>query len=526
VAVVTVRFRLVLTVLATGILSAIAIIATLLTTFNYFEQEVALRRDNVFLDRVVQNYDNLLEMRDHDPQRFGAMLENLVLYQPQTQLILLDRNGRVLNFSGSQPEYASIPIPTIRQLVDRDIFRAPDLFDALFHKEMANMAARCLYRRSIKGDGREDGYLYLVDHTDPKAYAAVTLGPAFGTVLATPALTLIGVILLVSTLVAMWIVAFVTRPLRELTDVAEQVTHKGLDGFLTVDQVLSQRFESGHMQHGRNEFGAVFHAIGTMLKALSLQWSSLQQLDRFRREGVSNMSHDLRSPLTATEACLETLSARLLAEPEREADLRLVDIALRNARDATRLVRSLGDLATLDEPAFLLHLESLDADDFLDSIVVRFANAAQSHGMQIDMESLDRFRPEDRLQKIISVDVGLFERAISNLIENALKFGKRGGHITLGSKAQDGGILVTVADDGVGIEPVDLPRLFNRFYQSRTNVNPSSSAKGHGLGLAIVKRIVELHGGEISVASEPDVGTTITLTLPAVRSVETRTYVG
>ncbi len=506
----------------TGVLSAVAIIVTLLTTFNYFEQEVALRRANVFLDRVVQNYDNLLEMRDNDPERFSAMLENLVLYQPETQLILLDRNGTVLNYSGSPPANSTIAVQSVRQLVDRDVFRAPDLFGALFQKEMTNMAARCLYRKSIKGTGHEDGYLYLVDHANPNAYTAVTLGPVFGTVLATPALILIGIILLASTLVAVWIVAFVTRPLRELTEVADQVTSKGLDGFLTIDQGFSQRFERGHVHNRRNEFGAVFNAIGTMLKALSLQWSSLQQLDRFRREGVSNMSHDLRSPLTATEACLETLSARLLAQPERGEDLRLVDVALRNARDATRLVRSLGDLATLDEPAFRLHLESLDADDFLDSIVVRFANAAQSHGMRIDMESFDRVPLEDRLQKIISVDVGLFERAISNLIDNALKFGKKGGRITLASQAKDGGILVTVADDGLGIAPIDLPLLFDRFYQSRTNVHPSSSTKGHGLGLAIVKRIVELHGGEISVASEPDVGTTITLTLPVARSVVTK----
>ena len=513
----TVRFRLALTVLIIGLLSAVAIIGTLLTTFNYFEREVALRRANVFLDRVVRNYDDLLEMRDGDPQKFSAMLDNLVLYQPETQLILLDRYGTVLNFSGPKPAYSAIGVSAVRQLVDRDVFQAPDLFGALFQKEMSNMAARCLYRKPLRGDGQEDGYLYLVDHTKPSAYTAVTLAPVFGTVLATPALTLIGIILLVSTLAAMWMVAFVTRPLRELTEVAQQVTSKGLDGFLTIDQGYSQRFEQGRLHHRRDEFGAVFNAIGTMLKALGQQWDSLHQLDRFRREGVSNMSHDLRSPLTATEACLETLSARLLTQPGREEELRLVAIAQRNARDATRLVRSLGDLATLDEPTFRLRIESLDAEEILDSIALRFADAAKRCGMLIELEN-SRNPLELKCQYILSVDVELFERAISNLIDNALKFGKEGGRITLGARAQDDGILVTVTDDGFGIASIDLPRLFDRFYQSRTNVYPSSSAKGKGLGLAIVKRIAELHGGDIAVVSALGIGTTITLTLPANRS--------
>jgi signal transduction histidine kinase len=113
------------------------------------------------------------------------------------------------------------------------------------------------------------------------------------------------------------------------------------------------------------------------------------------------------------------------------------------------------------------------------------------------------------------VDVELFERAVANLLDNALKFTPPGAAIVLAAVARPGAVWVSVVDQGRGIAAHDLPHLFDRHYQSRDSVAPASSEEGKGLGLAIVKRIVDLHGGEVAVFSEPGQGCTVQMKLPA-----------
>jgi signal transduction histidine kinase len=244
------------------------------------------------------------------------------------------------------------------------------------------------------------------------------------------------------------------------------------------------------------------------------QWAALRRLDHFRREGVSNLSHDLRSPLTATAACLETLEGRWQGDTTREADRELVAMALRNTQNAARLVQSLGDLALLDEPEFRLRCERLDAGELLDDIAVRFGQRAQSLGVALEAvhDADAQARPP-----VAELDVELFERAIANLVDNALKFCRKGDRVSLSAHSRGDTVDVVVSDTGPGIPAADVAHLFDRFYQARQSVAPSTGVGGKGLGLAIVKRIAELHGGDVRVHSEAGSGTRVTLVLPAAR---------
>ena len=189
----------------------------------------------------------------------------------------------------------------------------------------------------------------------------------------------------------------------------------------------------------------------------------------------------------------------------------LVEIALRNTRNAARLVQSLGDLAKLDEPEFKLHAEVVDVGELLDDIAIRFAERAAKQGVELVAE---HDAGEMRPLPFAALDIELFERAVANLVDNALKFCPRGARIALAAQAHGGQVEVTVADTGPGIAAADLPHLFDRFYQSRQSVAPATGEGGKGLGLAIVKRIAELHNGAVSVASVPGEGTKVRLSLP------------
>ncbi len=499
---VSVRLKIALTIFITGALTAMGVVATVLFAFQRFEHESTYRRADAFLQRVVSMYDDIFEMHERHPQEFNAFLHNLVLFEPDTQLYLLDTQGVVLAYTGSVrlPPGFQVAIKPVQQAAQHPdmpyvMGDDPERMDA-----DAIIAARAVRRMVIRSDDDVAGYLYLVCHKQFLPDRLEIVGSTF----AKPALAAVVGIVVLATLLSWWVIATVTRPLRQLSNAVAAVSREGLGSGATDPAAIALP-----SPHARDEFGQLADGFRAMLATLRQQWAALGRLDHFRREGVSNLSHDLRSPLTATATCLETLDDRWSGEPAREDDRRLVQMALRNTRNAARLVQSLGDLAQLDEPQFKLQAQVLDAGELLDDIALRFGERAQQRGVTLTCEHDSAGEPP-----FAALDIELFERAVANLVDNALKFCRTGDRIVLAAAARGGRVEVSVADTGPGIAPGDVPHLFNRFYQSRQSVAPATGEGGKGLGLAIVKRIAELHHGDVTVRSVPGEGTVVTLSLP------------
>lgn len=498
----TVRSKIALTIFVTGFFTAVGVVATVLFAFQRFEHESTYYRASAFLDRVVQQHGDLFELQQRHPQEFVELLRSLVLLEPDTQLYLLANDGTVLASSGQArlaPGFKVALEPVQQAIGDEPMPYVmgddPERMDA-----DAVIAARPLRRALIRNDEPMAGYLYLVCHK-----AALPEGriAALRSSFALPALALIIALVALGTGLAAWITGVVMRPLRQLSQAVAAVAREGLDAGAPGAARIELPAAS------RDEFGQLGQGFRSMLDALRRQWEALRRLDHFRREGVSNLSHDLRSPLTATTACLETLGARFAADPARGDDRQLLDVALRNTRDAARLLQSLGDLAQLDEPQFALRRELLDVAELLGDIALRFAPRAAAQGVTLTAE------PPGAAPARAELDIELFERAVANLADNALKFCDAGAHITLAARRLGEQGRGSVADTGRGIDAPDLPHLFDRFYQSRHSVAPATGQGGRGLGLAIVKRIAELHGGSVAVHSAVGQGTTVTLSLPA-----------
>ena len=504
----SVRSKIALTIFITGALTALGVIATVLFAFQRFEHETTFQRADAFLGRVVDRYDNLFEMHALQPEEFNQFLRNLVLFEPDSQLYLLDAQGTVLSSTGTAklPPGFKVALGPVQQAVKGSdmpyvMGDDPERMDA-----DAVIAARPLRRALIRNDEPVAGYLYLVCHKPALSEGRLQ---AFGSTFAKPALAAIVGVVVLATLLAAWIIAAVTRPLRQLTSAVATLSQRGLeDGAAGAPEALLPARTT-------DEFGQLTAAFEMMLETVRRQWATLRRLDHFRREGVSNLSHDLRSPLTATAACLETLEGRWVGDAARAADRELVEMALRNTRNAARLVQSLGDLAQLDEPEFKLQTEVLDAGELLDDIALRFGQRAASQGVSLQTQHPDQAQAH---APYAALDIELFERAVANLVDNALKYCRSGDQITLSARAVGGKVEVTVSDTGPGIPAADVPHLFDRFFQCRSNVAPATGEGGKGLGLAIVKRIAELHGGEVAVSSEAGAGTRVTLALPAAQT--------
>jgi signal transduction histidine kinase len=354
-----------------------------------------------------------------------------------------------------------------------------------------------LRRTVIRPDAGTAGYLYLV--CQPPGLNVGHVEVYRSSLMGTSLLGLTCLIVLMTALAA-WIVATVTRPLRDLSDAVARAQREGFDGAAAVEATATVP-----VGRTRDEFAQLRAGFHAMLTRLRSQWDALRRLDQFRRESVSNLSHDLRSPLTATVACLETLDRRWGADAARADDRAMLEVALRNTRNAAQLVRSLGDLALLDEPEFKLQPMTMNLGEMLDDIVMRFADRAAQQGVTLRNDSADA--------GFAAVDVELFERAVANLVDNALKHTPAGGGVTLRTHADDDQLRVVVADTGSGIATDDLEHLFDRLYTG-SGARGDADGGGKGLGLAIVKRIVELHRGEVSVRSTVGQGTEVTIRLP------------
>ncbi|MCI0784359.1 MAG: PAS domain-containing protein [Chloroflexi bacterium] len=232
-----------------------------------------------------------------------------------------------------------------------------------------------------------------------------------------------------------------------------------------------------------------------------------KRLDDVRRDFVANVSHELRTPLSAVKSVIETLQGGAVDEPDVARDF-----LARAETEVERLVQLLEELLALSrlESGDLHFTEHpLDMRDVVRSVGQRMAPHAQRAGVDL------RVDVDGRVQGV-SGDPAALERAIVNLVDNAIKFTPKGGSVDLSSRADDGSVTIVVADTGAGIDPLDLPRVFERFFKA----DRARQRGGTGLGLAIVKHTVEAHGGSIGVESQLGAGSVFRLKLPLVAMVE------
>ena len=227
----------------------------------------------------------------------------------------------------------------------------------------------------------------------------------------------------------------------------------------------------------------------------------LERLERVRQEFLSNVSHELRTPLTSIITFAETLQDGAL---EHEDDARrFVQIIGRNAGRMRSLIEDIMELSAIESGA--LHLDVRETN--LHQLVRETFNALASKAEGCSVTLVN----EVGLGATVRADAPRLEQMLINLVENAIKFSRRGGEVRVEHErgARD---LIRVEDTGEGISPEHLPRIFERFY--RVDRARSRELGGTGLGLAIVKHLARAHGGEVSVSSSPNIGTTFTIELP------------
>jgi len=287
--------------------------------------------------------------------------------------------------------------------------------------------------------------------------------------------------LAVAAIVAAFLARRMTRPLAAMEATARSIA--GGD--------LSARVDASHVAD--DELGSLAGAINAMA-------SDLDVARGHERAFLLSVSHDLRTPLTSIRGYAEAIADGTVEG--RDARIRAADVISSESRRLERLVADLLDLARLDAHQFSLHAAPIDARTVVSDAVEAFGPAAAEIGVALDLE------PGEAVPAV--ADAQRLAQIVANLVENALKFATTS--VVVGVHTVDGRVALHVDDDGPGIAPADLPRVFERLYTSRT---VPGRTLGTGIGLAIVRELAAAMGGDARVEPIDAVGTRFVVTFPA-----------
>ncbi|HEY6072218.1 MAG TPA: ATP-binding protein, partial [Anaerolineales bacterium] len=235
--------------------------------------------------------------------------------------------------------------------------------------------------------------------------------------------------------------------------------------------------------------------------------TQLEKLERVRQEFLSNVSHELRTPLTAILAFVETLEADTLKE--NEDNRRFLSIIRRNAARMHALIDDILELSAIEAGTVKVKPAEIKLWPLIRDILTALEAKAESRGIAIE-----NFVPEDA---VVFADPQRLEQMLTNLVDNAIKFNRSGGRLTIRFEEDERWTHILIQDTGEGIPAHHLERLFERFY--RVDRARSREMGGTGLGLAIVKHLARAHGGDVSVKSKLGEGSVFAIQLPRRQSV-------
>lgn len=290
---------------------------------------------------------------------------------------------------------------------------------------------------------------------------------------------LLAVTILLSVIFVVISTRYIVKPISKLTEATKKIAKGNYNIQLQV--------------HRRDEIGQLANHFSSMTR-------SLEQLEAMRQEFVSNVSHEIQSPLASIQGFSQTLQLETITEEKRKHYLSIIED---ESRRLSQLSKQLLTLASLDKEEGIVEKDRFDLSQQIKQVLFMTEWSWREKDIAIDMELPSVF---------IHADQKLLQQAWTNLITNSIKFSETGGTISINIRSDNEKCYIEISDTGIGISKEDLPHIFQRFYKAdKSRIRKEGSS---GLGLAITKKIIELHDGKIHVESMLGRGTTFFMELP------------
>ena len=453
------------------------------------EQETVQRLSRGLAEHIARSGE-LMDARGLRDGEVRALFGKLMAVNPSVEVYLLDDQGRILGHDAPDGHLK-------RERVDLAPVHAL-LAGAplpIFGDDPRSATARKVFNAApLRVQGRQVGYIYVVLVGEQRDALAADVAANTSLRTALWSLTIVALVGLLAGVIAF---RWITRPLRQLTRRIQSFDVDAGDPLLPLPPTPLRAGE-------RDELTILQHSFAHMAHRIGEQWQQLRQQDLQRRELVANISHDLRTPLSSLHGYLETLALKdaSLGADERQ---RYLSIALSQSHKVGRLAQALFELARLEHGGVTLELQVFSLPDLVQDVFQKFELAAQARRQALAAD-IPAGLPA------VEADLGLIERVLTNLLDNAIRHTPEGGRITLTLRAGEGVVQVSVSDSGPGIAPERRDNLF-----STPPALGSQRPDSGGLGLLIVHRILQLHHQQIQLLDSRE-GALFVFTLAAAGS--------
>lgn len=446
----------------------------------------SLQKINKDLAPTLVEYFEPVLKDEFNQEKIVALLSDLRVTNPQFDFYLLNNEGKIKSSIPASRERINFENTTV-DIEPLDDFIAGEPMPILAADPLNPGQMKPFSAAHISIMGSKDCYLYVVLEGEQFSETFAMLSESY---IARVSLIIIGLVLIISLVVGL----FIFRQLTQRLD--------------TIKSTVAD-FERGELTKripvkGNDELSDLSKCFNSMADNLYHNMLEIKKSDQLRRELVANISHDLRSPLASIQGYLETIQLKG-EDLTREQLTQYIETALVNTKRLNKLIGDLFDLSKLDAEKVKPILESVSVAELVQDIVLQFKPIAEKK----EIELTTGF-PEHP-NTYITADIGLLNRAIANLINNAIEHTPAGGTVSITFTKDGKDVRLEVCDSGEGIPEADIPHVFDRFYQADKSRSNDSNA---GLGLAIAQKIFNLHGGKISVDSPVGTGTTFKVWIP------------
>jgi len=409
------------------------------------------------------------------------LVHSLMVINPSIEVYLLDTEGRILSYVAPEKvvKLGSVSLDPVSSFLEGSPKKI------IYGDDPRNPGEKKIFSAAeIIQENRLTGYIYIVLASQEYASAASMVKGSYMLGLSIRAII---TILIGSALVGLLALWFIVKKLKRIV--------KGIQIFSDGD--LKTRIEV-KSNDDLDQIGTVFNS---MADTIEQNIEDLKGLENLRKELISNISHDLRTPIASIQGYAETLILKK-DNIEAEEQEKYLGIIYKNCDNLQELVTNLFELSKLQANQVILNREPFSIGELVHDVANKYRILSQKNGVSINT-IVSKDTP------VVDADVLLIDRVLQNLIDNAIRFCKDGDtiNIEIKSDAREK-VSVSIADTGAGISQDNLPHIFERYFKKDDRGGSS------GLGLAIVKRIIDLHESSIEVKSVVGQGTTFNFSLP------------
>jgi len=468
------------------LMGSVFFVAGRINTQLYYEE--LTQRLNAPIAMYVTGQRDLISNGIPDLESLTELSSHAMVINPTAEIYLLDTEGNILGH-GLPPETVMlerVELAPLKELIDGSAampIRGDDPRSGSTRKVFSAF--------EVRNEERLEGYLYVV--LGGQTYEALSRDIGSSYVGKISVYIAVAVVLAAAT-VGLLVFGLLTRRLKKLSLEMRRVSDSGFEQVPRIEPASASD----------DEIDQLARSFVSMSGKIKEQLAQLKENDNLRRELVSNISHDLRTPLSAMQGYLETLIIKGEALSEEERD-RYLKIARRHVVRLGSLIGDLFELSKLDSAIVTPQLESFSVPELVQDIAQEFQLQAEKKDITLSLNL-------DTNSALTIGDIGLIQRVLENLVRNAIRFTPVGGEVTLSISERPQSVAVAVSDTGAGIPDNEISHIFDRFY--RSDQGNGSRSDSSGLGLAIVKKILDLHDSRITVVSKVNAGTRFEFELP------------